>query len=785
MDTSNLQFSIEIIDKIKKFYNSTNELLFLCGFSGCAKSEILNKTLDDLDENTLVFKHLCFSHTTIDDFLLNFYDSFRKFSLEKKVSLKKTMGESFANKVSFYFKDIDKKCVIVVDNFELVSDNTEILNLLYHIASFENTKVVLVSRDKQIQFFINRGLPVEIIEIKPNTYEVFKAKLECENLEADENTLQEFYKLTNGYELYLKMVIRYSKTTGMSIADLISEFNKKNIEFSDFIILKVVSLIPNVYYEFLKNLSGLNHSVSVDFIKYYNLGDIKQIDYLERNLLISRFDNDIILRNYFKQYFLNMLSIQEKYKIFSNLVDIYEEELSKSPRDRLLRLSRESIRKQIEMIKENIPKLGTNANIKQNNFSYISLAQGGANPWFDKKEMDKKQKYLDKKRELQNKKPSAKREPLSQEDALILKEYRRKKLEQEQEYESREEIVENFVLEFRKADELEQNYYYREANEILFRLKNKAQDEETKIEILEHLAHNSEKLNNFEHALDYYTQIGSLHLLRGDYEKYFRTILEIAVLYKNLYRFSSAKEEYSKIINTDKPVADDIISSAYSGLGDICESENSISQALKYYRLASDYSNPRNIVANAEIFYKTAILYDDIQDFDNAIEFYLKNIDTSKDTTKNRWLSQCYVNLGLIYSYKNETDEAKKYIELALETDRNDKNLSGIYFAARELSKIYETENIEVAIEYLKEALNCAKDMHDEFKEAFAYLELGDLYYNFNQDELALISFFEAKKALGENILEENEQIINQRIDDMKVKMLPVEFERIESQYAE
>ena len=60
-----------------------------------------------------------------------------------------------------------------------------------------------------------------------------------------------------------------------------------------------------------------------------------------------------------------MLSIQEKYKIFSNLVDIYEEELSKSPRDRLLRLSRESIRKQIEMIKENIPKLGTNANIKQ------------------------------------------------------------------------------------------------------------------------------------------------------------------------------------------------------------------------------------------------------------------------------------------------------------------------------------------------------------------------------------------------------------------------------------
>ena len=146
----------------------------------------------------------------------------------------------------------------------------------------------------------------------------------------------------------------------------------------------------------------------------------------------------------------------------------------------------------------------------------------------------------------------------------MIKEYRRKKLEQEQAFETKEDIIESFVLEFRRADELEQNYHYKEANDILSRLKNKTQDDETKIEILEHLAHNCEKLNNFEHALDYFSQISNLHLSRGDYEKYFRTILEIAVLYKNLYRFSNAKEEYLKIVNTDKPVANEIISSAYS-----------------------------------------------------------------------------------------------------------------------------------------------------------------------------------------------------------------------------
>ena len=50
MDTFNLQFSNEIINKIINFYNSTNELLLLCGFSGCSKSEILNKTLENQDE---------------------------------------------------------------------------------------------------------------------------------------------------------------------------------------------------------------------------------------------------------------------------------------------------------------------------------------------------------------------------------------------------------------------------------------------------------------------------------------------------------------------------------------------------------------------------------------------------------------------------------------------------------------------------------------------------------------------------------------------------------------
>ena len=782
METSDFQFSNEIIDKINLFYNSPDELLLLCGFSGCAKSEILNKTLENPGDDTLVFRHLCFEFTTIDDFLLNFYDSFRKFSLEKKVSLKKTMGESFKNKVSFYFKNIDKKCIIALDNFELVENNTEILNFLSHIASFENVKLVLVSRDKNIDFFINAGLAAQIIEIHPDSKEVFNQKIQSEGIEIDKKTLDEFYELSEGHQLYLRMVLRYSQITGLKISELLNEFKKRNETFGDFVTLKLVSLVPVVYFDFLKNLSALNHQVSPDFIQNYNLGDTRQIEYLERNYLISKVDNEIILRNYFKKHFLNTLSLQEKYRIYTKLCEIYEQELAKSPRDRLLRLSRESIRKQIETVKKNIPTLGRQTKITQDNFSYISLSQEGSNPWFNKKEMDRKQRYLDKKRELQNKKLSVKKEFMSEEDANLLREYRRKKYEREQ-IERIENREFDFLEEFKKADELEQNYQYAQANEILSKLKSKTDDEKTKIEILEHLAHNSEKLNNFENALDYYTQACSLHLLTGDYEKYFRTLLEVAALYKNLYRFASAKEEYLKIINSDKIFDNYVKTTAYLGLGDIFESENSIAQALKYYRLAGDFADENDTASLCEIYYKTAILYDDMQDFDNAEEFYLKNINLTNDSAKNRWYSQSCINLGLIYSYQNNIDDAKKYITLALEKDRADGNPSGIYFASRELSKIYENENFDIAREYIQEALNCAKELHDEFKEAFAYLELGDLNYNYNQDEIALECFFEAKKVLGANILKENEQIINQRINDMKVKMLPAVFKRIEEKY--
>ena len=64
------------------------------------------------------------------------------------------------------------------------------------------------------------------------------------------------------------------------------------------------------------------------------------------------------------------------------MIAIYENELTKSPKDRLLRLSRESIRKEIDSFKALIPQI----NSSNKHFSYLGLPQ---TPWADEKEKQK------------------------------------------------------------------------------------------------------------------------------------------------------------------------------------------------------------------------------------------------------------------------------------------------------------------------------------------------------------------------------------------------------------
>ena len=146
--------------------------------------------------------------------------------------------------------------------------------------------------------------------------------------------------------------------------------------------------------------------------------------------------------------------------------------------------------------------------------------------------------------------------------------------------------------------------------------------------------------------------------------------------------------------------------------------------------------------------------------------------------------------MGLIYTeswaenaaadgFEEYFKKAAESFEAALEIDKKEQNQNGIYFASRQLSMLYRDVEPEKSAEFLQNTLEAATALGDNFKTALSLLDLGDYNYNIMNNRLALINYFEAQKALGTSISDENKERISTRINDMKIKMEKSEFREI------
>ena len=63
----------EQIKKIYNFYEQDDNLLFVNGFLGTGKFEIVNYTTSFLHEDTVILRYNCFNATVLDDILRAFF----------------------------------------------------------------------------------------------------------------------------------------------------------------------------------------------------------------------------------------------------------------------------------------------------------------------------------------------------------------------------------------------------------------------------------------------------------------------------------------------------------------------------------------------------------------------------------------------------------------------------------------------------------------------------------------------------------------------------------------
>ena len=114
--------------------------------------------------------------------------------------------------------------------------------------------------------------------------------------------------------------------------------------------------------------------------------------------------------------------------------------------------------------------------------------------------------------------------------------------------------------------------------------------------------------------------------------------------------------------------------------------------------------------------------------------------------------------------------------------EKNNNDYDGIYYNASQLAEVLVRMHDENALEYLKEAKQAAEFLNEDFYIMKADVALGDFYYNIPaQHKNALKEYFKARKTA--ELIGEDVQEINSRINDMKLRMKNNEFSEIENQY--
>ncbi len=772
MTQGNFQFNNSIINEIFNFTTSQSDVLFLTGPIGSAKSEAIEYIAPKLAQDHLVFRHFCFENSVIDDFLLNFYDGLRDFSLAKKISLKKFIADNLKEKVTHYFKAIEKKSIVIIENFENIENNGEILDFICHIANYPNIKIIIVSQNPQKNLFRFRNIRTKNIQTEQNIREIFQKKLE--NITDNNELIQNFYSISKARELFLEMSLKFLTITDISFEDLIKEFEKRNksnqLDFGEFLVAKFIALTPKKYIDFFKILSFLNHPVSNEFITNYKIGNCDYIDYLAKNYLINFFKSEIYVKDCFKRYVLSQISDQERFIQYKKFIEIYEIELTKPPIERLLRLSRESIRKEIESFKKQTPVLAlssqnssvssSNASLNQN-FSYLNMSKKTKEENILKLSQ-KLKKIKERKENLENKTFLTK----------ITGDYETRKNNEE-----KEKIKQDIIKKINISEKLKENYNYKESIEILKQAYDIAVEfknsdiekgsEDFIIEIIALIAKNYECLSDYNHAQQYYLKASKIADEIKDSRR-FEIKYKIALCDKNLFRTQEAKINFTQITNIEN-VSAKYKAMSYIELGEIYELESKAQEAKDFYLKAIPFVIGENKKLAAKCYYKLAMLYDENGDIPNASKYYQKNYALSSSKEENEYYSICLNNLAIINFEQGKYEDSLRFLKLALNYDTETNDIENMYFTQKELARAYSKIDENEMENYYKKALKSAEILKDDFKKALVFFEKGEYYYDKNNDKLAIENFISAKEIFkNQKDNEENIKRIDIRIKDIE-----------------
>ena len=781
-----LENNIKQIEQICDFLETKFPLMLINGFVGTGKSTVVNYAASFTSADTIKLKYNCFETTILDDILLAFFDEFKKLTAMGTISAPKAKSDNFTQKINSYFENINKPVLIIINSFEevLKENKQEIIDFIIHLASFPNIKVILISRTFSLSDF-DKKIGYKRATILALEKSIFEKFLRSEGIKNIGPFSDELYKHSRGYFFYTLLSIKIIHLRKLSLLDFIEGFSKSFLSFNDFILREALALIDPVSGHLFRFLTTMRHPISIKLLQTLHLYDEERFNFFIDNLILSKENDSVYLQDYYKVIAENSIPENVSVKLHQGCVDLYNTQLPLKPLERDLLISRQTMRKEIEYHSMFIPKKVVLPKTPSQNIEYKEYT-GTMHPNTIKQQDNQNTQQLSQ----QQDEKAAKDEKLKNMSFIFESEDELAALnqiatsiknflhisDQQREQEEKSSLTELINI----ARQEEQAYNFKRVISLYQRALTLKNDDDyytflpkiyTKLaEAYQNLSDWFNSLKNYENALEFYISV-------SDNEKVCETKLAIANIYFITFKRDQAKKLLTEILGSSEADTDVKIRT-YIALADLTENINLnqdyFNRALE---LVTDSTDKKIL---SELYFKYALLCDDKNDPNKAVEYYKKCINLDSNPKININLSAALSNLAELYDEAGSSDFAAKYYLESLRIDELTRNFNGIYISSMKLAELYTVKDAEKAVKYFEKAKVCAKELGENFYLASTAIAIGDFYYNRNENEKALENYINAQEVAKDNFSKDNIEKIAQRIEDIKARVGEETFAELE-----
>ncbi len=711
------------IKKAIEFLNSKEQFLYIHGFLGTGKRQFINYVTSFLQKDVLKLEYYCKESTVCDDILLSFIDTTEKTAQSKAVNLNAKIT-TLAVKFQAQLASLKKPVIIILHSYDDISDENKslVVDCFSNVLKNDNIKLIISTR-AMFPAVLGETKFDRKIFLKAFSKDIFREFLSENQLTCTDTTFEDFYKYTRGYYYYTALAVKIIQAMKISLNEFLEKFALSGMSFDSYLGMTYINLIPNTIRNFFWFLRTIRHGITTNALAIFELYDEFSVEYLKSNLMIFMVNETIYVQDYFQQNIDISIPTKTEIKLHKYIISIYEKQLKEPLQTREILISRQALRSEIEFHNECIK----------------NLEQG--------------LKSTPTPEDKQNEATVNKEKPVLPQDVNSKLEEARKLAEENKKTEAIEKYLD--ILDDEKLD-------IQTLNEV--RLK---------------LANLYKEIEAYSKAQYYLERVETYYKKNNEVINLSYLYYELTKIYFLMYKSERAIETIKKVIySVDTPQS--LMVSACTLLGNIYTAQKNTDDAYLYYQkaLASmDENTPDETLA--ELYFKYALASDDRGDEKTAFEYYTKCAVLSND---NPYKSLAYSNMGACYFDNGNLCDARDCLKKAYEIEKNNNDYDGIYYNASQLAEVLVKMHDENALEYLKEAKQAAEFLNEDFYIMEADVALGDFYYNIPaQHKNALKEYFKARKIA--ELIGEDVQEINSRINDMKLRMKNNEFSEIENKY--